>query len=90
MQILWDNSSGSQLRLMFPPKGRLAMLGDNFHYHELGRVVLHEADLALPTASPLLCLAAEMLGLSEQLAYPNYFIFTPSPEIIHCKFHVSP
>ena len=73
-----------------PPKGCLAMLGDNFRCHELRRVVLHGADPSLPTAWPLLCLATEMLGLSEQLAYPNYFIFTPSPKIIHCKFQGSP
>ena len=73
-----------------PPKGRLAMLGDNFRCHELGRVVLHGADPSLTTALPLLCLATEMLGLSEQLAYSNYFIFTPSPEIIRCKFQGSP
>lgn len=32
---------------------------------------LHEAELSLPTALPLLCLANEMLKLLEQLVYPD-------------------
>lgn len=47
MQILWDNGSGSQLRLMFPPRD-VWQCWETIFIVMSWEVVLHGADPSLP------------------------------------------